>query len=143
MAPTMRNRDSESNTFDLRTPALILAERWLRHADLLRQYGETQGATACELHAQELMACWEDWESQPLTLDEASAESGLSRDHLGRLVRSGDLEDVGQHGAPRIRRGDLPKKRRQTSSQRQTGDVSSFQQIARSVVDSEEGEHDG
>lgn len=47
-----------------------------------------------------------------LTLDGAAAASGYSADHLGRLVRAGRLRDVGRLWAPRILRGELPRKPR-------------------------------
>ena len=46
----------------------------------------------------------------PVTLREASLISGYTVDHLQRLVASGQLENIGRKGRPRIRRGDLPAK---------------------------------
>jgi hypothetical protein len=45
-----------------------------------------------------------------LSLVDAAAECGYSADHLGRLVRSGQLPNSGRRKAPKIRRRDLPKK---------------------------------
>jgi hypothetical protein len=47
---------------------------------------------------------------QLLTLEQASALSGYSRDPLSRMTREGKLVNRGRKGAPRIRRGDLPTK---------------------------------
>ncbi|MDB4916297.1 MAG: hypothetical protein JWM95_3941 [Gemmatimonadetes bacterium] len=47
---------------------------------------------------------------EELTLREAALLSGYSVDHLQRLVSSGQLENVGRKGRPRVRRGDLPVK---------------------------------
>ena len=46
----------------------------------------------------------------PLTLEQAAQRSGYSRDHIGRLLRSGRLENVGSRGRPRVRASDLPVK---------------------------------
>lgn len=45
-----------------------------------------------------------------LDLRQAARESQYSADHLGRLVRLGKIPNVGRPHAPRIRRGDLPRK---------------------------------
>ena len=45
-----------------------------------------------------------------LTLEQAAEESGYSYSSLQKRVASGDLENVGAKGSPRVRRGDLPKK---------------------------------
>jgi hypothetical protein len=46
-----------------------------------------------------------------LTLQQGADESGYSAAHVGRLVAEGKLDNYGEKGSPRIRRGDLPKKR--------------------------------
>jgi hypothetical protein len=46
----------------------------------------------------------------PLSLVEAAERSGYTADHLGRLVRSGKIPNVGRKNAPRIRARDLPPK---------------------------------
>jgi hypothetical protein len=45
----------------------------------------------------------------PLTLAAAAAESGLSVDHLGKLIRDGTIPNAGRKGAPRIRSADVPR----------------------------------
>jgi len=45
-----------------------------------------------------------------LNLEQAAVVSGFSADHLGRLVRDGRIPNRGRPNAPRVRRGDLPKK---------------------------------
>lgn len=45
-----------------------------------------------------------------LNLQEAARESGYSADHLGRLVRDGRIRNAGRPNAPRVRRGELPRK---------------------------------
>ena len=82
-------------------------------------------AKACEWRAfaAESQAATLDWaaeqvenslarrEDEVLTLSEAAAEMGRSRDHVGRLVRKGTLPNAGRMGAPRVRRGDLEARR--------------------------------
>ena len=43
-------------------------------------------------------------------LTQAASYSGYSREHLGRLVKAGKICNAGRPCAPRIRRGDLPRK---------------------------------
>ena len=47
---------------------------------------------------------------ESLTVGEASRESGYSQDRLYRLLRTGQIEDVGTGSSRRIRRADLPRK---------------------------------
>jgi hypothetical protein len=56
------------------------------------------------------------FDSEVLTLVEAAGESGLSADHLGRLLRTGTIPNSGRKGAPRIGRSDLPRSPRRLSS---------------------------
>lgn len=42
-----------------------------------------------------------------LTVAQASAESGMSADHLRHLVKNGRIANAGRHGKPLIRRSDL------------------------------------
>jgi len=50
------------------------------------------------------------WEDTPLNLQQAAEESGYSADHLGRLVKDGEIPNAGRTKAPRILRKDLPRK---------------------------------
>jgi hypothetical protein len=45
-----------------------------------------------------------------LTLTQAAHVCGYSADHLGRLVRTGQLTNHGRRHAPRVRSGDLPRR---------------------------------
>ena len=47
---------------------------------------------------------------EALTLEQAADESGYSYAHVQRTVSEGAIDNVGEPGAPRIRRGDLPRK---------------------------------
>lgn len=47
---------------------------------------------------------------EALTLEQAAAESGYSAERLRKLIADGTLPQAGRKGAPRVRRGDLPKR---------------------------------
>ena len=51
-----------------------------------------------------------DGDDALLSLTAAARVCGYSADHLGRLVRAGTLVNHGRPNAPRVRRGDLPRK---------------------------------
>lgn len=55
-------------------------------------------------------SAFEDHLLEALTLKQAAERSGYSANHLGRLIRDGRIPNAGQPNAPRIRRGDLPRK---------------------------------
>jgi hypothetical protein len=67
-------------------------------------------ANAWEDAASELQAHLRDTGMELLTLQAAARETGYSADHLGRLIRAGKLENHGREHAPKVRRGDLPRK---------------------------------
>lgn len=86
-----------------------ILSKWRHDATLLRQYGEEQLARACERHAEEVEHALKYAEDEHLSLKAAARETGLSVDHLARLVRQGRISNAGRKGSPRIRRGDLPR----------------------------------
>lgn len=88
-----------------------LPATWRDKAGVFRLHASEPLARAYEACAGELEAkpLAQDREA-PLTLSEAAEASGYSADHLGRMVRQGTIPNVGRHGAPRIRLGDLPRK---------------------------------
>ena len=86
-----------------------LSASWRRVATTLRPYAEA-AAVAYERAADALDAALDAQQSAVLTLREAARESGLSADHLGRLVRQGRIPNAGRPHAPRIRRADLPRR---------------------------------
>ena len=91
-------------------PLLALAEKRRSAADLLRRYGDEQGAIVCELHAGDLEAAWREWELEELTLDKAAQESGYTRSALEKMIQRGGLKNAGEPGRPRVRRRDCPKR---------------------------------
>lgn len=57
-------------------------------------------------------------DDEALTLEQASAESGLSPETLRKKLARGELPQAGRRHAPRVRRGDLPgRARRPAASQ--------------------------
>jgi hypothetical protein len=94
-----------------RTDEQAFLSRWEQRRDWLAGLGASVNAVALiDAIMSELRALWQQHDDQHLTLAQASAESGYSVDHLGRLVREGRLANVGRRRAPRVRRCDLPKK---------------------------------
>src|SRR6266704_314927 len=85
-----------------------LPTTWRERAAFLQQFGDPTSARLWQLAAVELEATLKAVGDETLTLVEAAALSGYSADHLGHLVRHGQLRNVGRKNAPRIRRADLP-----------------------------------
>ncbi len=113
-----------------------LAESWRVNASILRHWGAPAHAEVLERCAEELEQGLQEFELEPLTLQEAAKESGYSADHLGRLVRQRKLLNVGKANAPRIRRCDFPRKppRFDKSETASHFGAASKEQIARSIV---------
>jgi hypothetical protein len=86
-----------------------LMRAWRTRAEELRPY-TAPTAAAFERAAAELEETLTSYLMEPLTLAQAEAESGYSRDHLARKVRNGALSNAGRRRAPRILRRDLPRK---------------------------------
>lgn len=114
-----------------------LPSKWRERGDALRQYGGAEGpARAWEQAALELETALRAHDDEPLSLAAAAADSGYSADHLARMVRDGKIPNAGRHGAPLVRRGDLPMKRshlRTSGAEVQLPDVS-LRRIAQSIV---------
>ena len=88
-----------------------MRERWaLRRQEAGEFKARVAMTTICEAVLQDIDAVLMHEESEVLTLAEAARLSGFSPDHLGRLIRSGHIDNAGRSGAPRIRRSDLPIK---------------------------------
>jgi len=88
-------------------PELVAA--WRARAEELKPYAPAAAhafeTASIELEQALLMAA-----AEPLKLRDAALESGYSVDHLARLIRQGKLRNAGRPNAPRVRRGDLPRK---------------------------------
>lgn len=88
-----------------------ILDRWRARRDELERLGASvNGAMLCEEAIRDLEAVLAGSGSEALTLAEAAVRSGYSRDHLARLVRQGDLANVGRKHAPRVLARELPRK---------------------------------
>jgi AraC-like DNA-binding protein len=92
--------------------AAVRAHWQTRRDELHRLHALVDGAQLCDALLGELDTLVRAAANEPLSLREAAAESGYSPDHLARLIRTGELPNAGRPRAPKIRRGDLPAKRR-------------------------------
>lgn len=75
---------------------------------------------------------------EPLTLDQASRESGYTRNHLRRLLRDGTIPNSGTEHDPRILRMHLPRKPGLGVDGETVPPASSRVQAARAVIEGEE-----
>ena len=91
--------------------AAELPVAWRSRAVQLDPYSSS-AAEAFRTAAGELDTALREAADAPLTLAEATAESGYSKRRLRELIASGALVNIGRKGAPRIRRADLPRKPR-------------------------------
>jgi hypothetical protein len=101
---------------------LDLPEFIRREAEWLREWGDDSRPRALEKIAGVMEWVQAEWDNQPLTLQQAAEESGFSYSTIEKKVASEELENVGEKGKPRVRRGDLPKKGRQPSQASDVGE---------------------
>ena len=88
-----------------------LISKWETECETMRRRGVLlQGALLCEELLRDVRTVFAGDSDALLTLREASARSGYSVDHIGRLLREGALHNAGRKGSPRIRAGELPRK---------------------------------
>jgi hypothetical protein len=88
-----------------------LVERWRdRREELARLGALVHGASLCDELLADLASLARANRETVLTIGDAAAVSGYSTDHLGRLLRTGRLQNVGSRHRPRIRLADLPRK---------------------------------
>lgn len=87
-----------------------LAEVWRARAANLAAWALADAARVWQLAADELDQHERECALQTLTLAEAAEASGYSQSHLGRMVAEGKIENAGERGSPRVRRGDLPRR---------------------------------
>ena len=86
--------------------------RWRERAEHLHRFGRAEAAAAIwKLAADELDEALLEQAGELLNLTDAARHSGYSPDHLGRLIRDGKLTNHGARHAPKIRAGDLPRRR--------------------------------
>jgi hypothetical protein len=87
-----------------------VTQRWRNEAEILHRRGADEQAAVLESCASELEQEGRRFSLEALTLEQAAESSGFSYSALQKMVRYGTIPNVGKKGAPRIRRGDLPKK---------------------------------
>ncbi len=109
MRPAALRLDRSSGSGGIMTPARELPRAWRARAEQLRPYSPA-ASRAFDEAAGELESALGGEQGALLDLQEAARESGYSADYLGRLVREGQIRNAGRRNAPRIRRGDLPRK---------------------------------
>lgn len=117
-----------------------LISAWRARAEELRPY-VTPAAAAFDRAADELERQLAALELEPLTLQQAAAESGYTPDHLGRQVKQGKIPNAGRPRAPLILRRDLPRKLAALPGVDATISLVGVgpRQIARAVVTSKSG----
>jgi hypothetical protein len=110
--------------------------RWLTRRDELRRFGAlVVGADLLDELLADVSAILRTAEDDLMTPTEAARECGYSAEHLARLVREGKLINHGRPHAPRIRRGDLPRKVGPLSTTPRRGTLESpKRRIARACV---------
>jgi len=111
-----------------------LAREFRVAASVFRQHALESVAIAYERCAQRVEEIVADESEQLLSLREASAMSGYSADHLGRLIREDTIPNAGRKGSPRIMRQDLPMKPGIMATAGPKAEVD-LEQIVRSVID--------
>ncbi len=91
-------------------PADLGARWWRAKAIDLRAFGAEEQAKTLEWCAGGLEESLKEHDEESLNLQDAAAESGYSYSSLQGKVASGAIPNVGEKGAPRVRRRDLPRK---------------------------------
>lgn len=94
----------------MREPFPAIVAELTAMADILEEFGAEAEARAVRRCAELVETRAREWVSEALTLEEAATETGFSYSALEKLIRRGQLPNVGRKGRPRIRRGDLPRK---------------------------------
>jgi hypothetical protein len=87
-----------------------LLNAWRADAETLAKYGAAEGAATLRRCVEQLEQAMTGEAMEPLNLQQAARESGYTPDHLGELVRQGQIPNAGRRRSPRIRRQDLPRK---------------------------------
>ena len=117
---------------------LDLASDWRSKAAELRNLAADGQAAGIEWCAVQLEQALHERDDQLLNLREAAELSGYSPDHLGRMVRAGDIPNVGRSGAPRIMLKDLPRKANRSAGEVAAADphpeIGDATAIVRSVI---------
>ena len=86
-----------------------LVHQWHQRAATLEPYAPEVAHTLREC-ARELEQSARADALDAVSLAEAAILSGYTSDALGRMIKRGEIENVGNKRRPRIRRRDVPKK---------------------------------
>ena len=104
-------------------------------AEYLRDHAASeQAARAWEKAAERVEDALQRSNLELLRLNEAEVESGYTRGHLKRLIRTGLIPNLGTESAPRIQRSDLPRKPGFRVAGSRSCGVSSRAQAARAIA---------
>ena len=99
-------------------------EAWLREAeDYSRKGIAPEAANTLRRCAGEIGAALQVEGQRKLTLSEAAEVSNYSVEHLGRMVRQGDIPNAGRKGKPAVRQSDLPRRPKVVRAAHSTYDV--------------------
>lgn len=113
-----------------------LAGKWEAVAATLRHYGDQRGELLLKSLKEELLTTAREDMDVLLSLREAAIESGYHEDSLGRMVKENRIPNRGRTNAPKVRRGDLPKKRRVAKGGQSEDNI---ERLFRDVIDSKYG----
>jgi hypothetical protein len=87
--------------------------RWATRRDDFGRFGASvDAAKLCDAILADFDSARRSVETEALRIGEAARRCGLSVDHIGRLVRNGEVPNAGRKHAPRVRICDLPRRRR-------------------------------
>ena len=85
-----------------------LVARWRGEAETLERCGHESTGKLIQRLTVELEEALRDDQEEILTLAGAALATGLSSEHLRKMVASGAIPNAGERGRPRICRRDLP-----------------------------------
>lgn len=101
-----------SRDVDARVPTVEeRLEAWRAEAARFERDGAlVLGGKLARRYVAEMLESLAAANDEALTLEEAERESGYHRDTIRHMLANGQLENVGRKGAPRVRRGALPRR---------------------------------
>ena len=87
-----------------------LLDSWAEESHLYDRRGQCEFVAFIESMTADVERAHHAWESEPLELSQAAAESGYSTDQLRRHIKGGKIPNAGPEHSPRVLRRDLPRK---------------------------------
>jgi hypothetical protein len=85
---------------------------WNERAETLSTFGDVQVARIWKIAANELERAMESSAAETLTVADAARISGYSAAYIGSLIKREKIPNAGRTHAPRVRRQDLPPKKK-------------------------------